>query len=121
MQFTTIVALSFAAIGAFAAPEAEAEAGRGYNRPSYTNNNNYYSGNKNHNQENYQGIQCGSNSGTYCCSAEYGSKGGINAYDCYSFTGTCNAITVCCANNAQGKSGAGQQCSGLGSVFVRYH
>ncbi|KAH7326628.1 hypothetical protein B0I35DRAFT_475256 [Stachybotrys elegans] len=119
MQFTTtFVAIVLAATGAMA--EAEAEAGRGYYRPSYTNNNNWNSGNGNGNQVNTQSVSCGSGSGAYCCSAEYNSYGSLNKYKCSSFVGSCNAITVCCANSAQGQSGAKQSCSGLGSVAVDY-
>jgi hypothetical protein len=99
MQFTaTFVAIVLAATGVM----AEAEADRGYNRPSRVNNN-WNSNNGNGNQINNQEIKCGSNSGAYCCSPGYDSKGGLNYYDCKSFVGSCNAITICCNNNAQGK------------------
>ncbi|KAH7308956.1 hypothetical protein B0I35DRAFT_482705 [Stachybotrys elegans] len=118
MQFTTITALALAVAGAIAAPEAEA--GR-YNRPSYTNNKNWHSGNNNNNDINKQTIYCGSESGAFCCSPEYESSwGSPSKYNCKSFVGSCNAITVCCANSAQDKSGAVQKCSGLGSVAVSY-
>ncbi|KAH7305198.1 hypothetical protein B0I35DRAFT_483970 [Stachybotrys elegans] len=124
MQFTTIVALTLAAVGVMASPVADAEAGYGgrggRGRPSTTNNNNWNSYNNNNNQVNQQTISCGSGSGTYCCSPGYDSKGGVNYYDCSSFVGSCNAITTCCANNAQGGSKAGQNCSGLGSITVNY-
>ncbi|KAH7318410.1 hypothetical protein B0I35DRAFT_432031 [Stachybotrys elegans] len=120
MQFTaTFVAIVLAATGAMAS--AEAEAGRSYHRPSYTNNYNKGSYNNNNNQVNQQTIKCGSGSGTFCCSPSYTSKGSLNYYDCSSFVGSCNAITVCCANSAQGDSVAYQQCSGLGSVKVNWH
>jgi hypothetical protein len=101
MQFTTIAALSVAIIGAFANPEAEAEAGS-WGRPSRVNNN-YGSNNNNGNVESSQTIKCGSNSGAYCCSSSYDQKLSASVYDCYSFAGSCNAITVCCNNNAQDK------------------
>ncbi|KAH7329641.1 hypothetical protein B0I35DRAFT_474218 [Stachybotrys elegans] len=116
MQFTVaFVAVALGATGAVAAPKAQ-----GGGRPPNLENN-YDSNNNNHNHINNQEISCSSASYNYCCSPGYTSRGSINYYDCYSFVGSCNAITVCCANGGQGGSTAYQQCSGLGSIPVVYH
>jgi hypothetical protein len=85
MQVTSIFAIVLAATGALATPSRQGRP----SRPSRPNN------------IVQQTINCGGNAGGYCCSPEYDSKLGVNYYDCYDFENSCNAIAVCCQNNAQ--------------------